>query len=101
METGAIHNNYQNLTLDFIEFTKHISIGLEEINIIFKNDYIEGILEIIINFINNINDKTDTKDNNIILPIKAFNQKENNLYIYFISDRISKINPFLKSITLF
>jgi len=77
-----LNNNYQNLTLDFIEFTKLISIGLEEINIIFKKDYIEGILEIIINVINNINDKTYTKDNNIILPIKAFNQKENNLYIY-------------------
>ena len=80
-----LNNNYQNLSLDFIEFTKLISIGLEEINIIFKKDYIEGILEIIINNINNINnitDKTNTKNNINILPIKAFNQKENNLYIY-------------------
>lgn len=77
-----LNNNYQNLTLDFIEFTKLISIGLEEINIIFKKDYIEGILEIIINFINNITDKIDIKNNINILPLKAFNQKENNLYIY-------------------
>ena len=31
-----LNNNYQNLTLDFIEFTKLISIGLEEINIILR-----------------------------------------------------------------
>lgn len=74
-----LNNNYKDLTLDFVDFTKLINIDLEEINIIFKKDYVEGILEIIINVIDNINDKTDTIN---ILPIKAFNQKENNLYIY-------------------
>ena len=86
-----LNNNYQNLRIDFIDFTKLINISLEEINIIFKKDYIEGIIEIIINNINKL------KTNETIIPIKGFNQKENNLYIYLKNIncwKLMEINEF-------
>lgn len=89
-----LNNNYQNLNLDFIEFTNNILISLEDLNIIFKKDYVEGIMEIIINNINN-------SENNTLIPLKAFNQKENNLYIYLKninSWKLMEANEFNKFI---
>ena len=71
-----LNNNFPNLEIDFIEFMNSITIGLEEINIIFKKDYVEGIIDIIITNIHNL------KNSIKVIPIKAFNQKENNFYIY-------------------
>ena len=102
-----LNTNYQNLTLDFMEFTKLISIGLEEIDIIFKKDYVEGILEIInnnIDNIDNITDKTGTKNNTNSLPIRAFNQKDNCLYIYlkkYNSWKLMKADEFCNYVHYF
>ena len=87
-----LNNNYSNFEYDFVDFTKSISIGLEELELIFKNDYINGIIEIINNIL--------IRNNNI--PLKAFNQKENCLYFYSKENKYWKIlenddfNKFIK-----
>lgn len=72
-----LNENYKPKdNFDFLKFTTNITITNNELELIFKHDYIDGILNIIINSI-----ETLSKEHNI-LPLKAFNHKEYILYIY-------------------
>ena len=72
-----LNENYKpNNNFDFLKFTTDISITNNELELIFKHDYIDGILNIIINTIEFL-----SRQHNI-LPLKAFNHKEYALYIY-------------------
>ena len=69
-----LNSNYNSSIYDFNNFTNSIIMGREELNIIFKKDYIEGITTIILNNLEKIESSNS--------PLKAFNQKEGILYIY-------------------
>ena len=72
-----LNENYKPKdNFDFLNFTNSINIANNDLHLIFKHDYIDGILNIITNAI----EKATTQDN--ILPLKAFNHKEYVLYIY-------------------
>ena len=72
-----LNENYKpNNNFDFLKFTNAINIRIEELELIFKQDYIDGIVNIIINAIEIL------KTENNIIPLKAFNHKEYELYIY-------------------
>tara|TARA_Y100000389_G_scaffold78364_2_gene75209 strand:+ start:923 stop:1717 length:795 start_codon:yes stop_codon:yes gene_type:complete len=67
--------NYDCSDFDFIKFLNSIQITNIELEKVFEKDYIDGIFQILIDYIEKI------KHNNEI-PIKAFNNKEGVLYIY-------------------
>jgi hypothetical protein len=72
-----LNENYKpKENFDFLKFTNSINITSNELDLIFKHDYIDGILNIITNAV----ELLSTHDN--ILPLKAFNHKEYTLYIY-------------------
>ena len=58
--------------LIFSEFIKNIKINDYELNIIFESNIIDGVVEIINNYLQRCE----------LYPIKAFEQKDNTLYIY-------------------
>lgn len=68
--------NFNNLDYDFYDFVNNIIVTNNELNMIFKNDYVNGIYEIIISYIE------DIKLIDKVIPIKSFTQKEGVLYIY-------------------
>tara|TARA_B100000902_G_scaffold282689_2_gene268713 strand:+ start:3161 stop:3994 length:834 start_codon:yes stop_codon:yes gene_type:complete len=74
-----LNNNFCDSLFDFNLFLDSISITSIELQIIFDKDYVDGIVDIIINYINKI------KENDKFVPIKAFNNKENILYVYLKS----------------
>ena len=72
-----LNQNYKpSNNFDFLDFTNEINITSKELDLIFKYDYIDGILNIIINAIEILSSQYN------ILPLKAFNHKEYVLYIY-------------------
>lgn len=72
-----LNNNYKpEDNYDFLNFTNSINITNNDLDLIFKYDYIDGIFNIIINKIELLSRKYN------ILPLKAFNHKEYVLYIY-------------------
>ena len=74
-----LNNNYSCREFDFYNFSTYLynNITDNDLHLIFKKDYVNGISEIIINFIEKI------KFENIYnLPIYAFNHKDGILYIY-------------------
>lgn len=58
------------------KFLDELIIDIDMLNKIFKFDYVDGILNILIEYI----EKTRVKD--LLIPIKCFNNKENVLYIF-------------------
>lgn len=68
--------NFDFDNFDFHDFINSINISLEDLEIIFKKDYVDGIVNIILNKINIL-------ENNV--PLKGFSTKENILYIYLKS----------------
>ncbi len=68
--------NFTNLSCDFNDFINGIDIGVNELDIVFQNDYVDGIYQIFINTFERMN------SNDICIPIKAFSQKDGILYIY-------------------
>ena len=58
------------------KFLDELIIDIDMLNKIFKFDYVDGILNILIEYI----EKTRVKD--LLIPIKCFNNKENILYIF-------------------
>jgi len=71
-------NQNSCLEIGFYELFLNIKLSEEDLNIVFEKDYINGIVEIILKFI-------DHKKNlfkNGEIPLKAFVQKEGILYIY-------------------
>ena len=71
-----LNNNFNFNNYDFDDFIKSINITSEDLEIIFKKDYLDGIVSIILN-------KVNILENNI--PLKGFSTKENILYIYLKS----------------
>ena len=68
-------NNNHIYDFTFHNFMDFIIIDNHLLNIIFQKDYIDGIFDIIIHFIEKLNSL------DIPIPIKSFNNKENILYI--------------------
>ena len=64
----------ENIKPNFIfsDFIENIKIDQYELDIIFENNIIEGIVEIINNYLQRCE----------VYPVKAFEQKDNTLYIY-------------------
>ena len=58
------------------KFLEELIIDIDMLNKIFKFDYVDGIFNILIEYI----EKTRVKD--LLIPIKCFNNKENILYIF-------------------
>ena len=58
--------------INYKEFISNIVISQEDLKIIFKSNIIDGIVEILENFIRDKND----------IPIKSFDQKDNTIYVY-------------------
>lgn len=71
-----LNNNFNFDNYDFNDFIKSINVTSEDLEIIFKKDYLDGIVSIILNKINIL-------ENNV--PLRAFSTKENILYIYLNS----------------
>ena len=69
--------NFANISIDFADFINNIDIGFDELDIIFKNDYVDGIYQILFNAIEKFKES-----NNVCVPIKAFNQNDGIIYIY-------------------
>ena len=65
-------NNNLKSDLIFSDFLKNIKIEQYELEIIFENNIIDGVVEIINNYLQRYE----------ISPIKAFEQKDNTLYIF-------------------
>ena len=63
---------YLNVGLNFKKFVDGLVINQEMLDKIFKYDYVDGILNIFIEYIKE----------SLLLPIKCFNIKENVLYIF-------------------
>lgn len=76
-----LNQNISCIEFDYIDFINSIVIGFEELDILFKKDYVDGIFQMIINTI----ERLRLNDTNI--PIKAFNHKDGILYIYLKSTR--------------
>lgn len=64
-----LNKNYDCGDFDFIKFLNSIEVTNSELEKVFEKDYVDGIFQILTDFIENI------KHNNEI-PIKAFNNKE-------------------------
>ncbi len=78
-----LNANSINLEFDFTDYMNSVNITEAELEIIFKKDYVDGILDIITNYIINIKDlKNKNINNNFVFPIKAFSHKDNTLFIY-------------------
>tara|TARA_E500000178_G_scaffold352340_2_gene415558 strand:- start:917 stop:1798 length:882 start_codon:yes stop_codon:yes gene_type:complete len=86
-----LNKNYDSLKIDYKSFINTINIDREELEIIFKHDYVDGFIQILINYIekykyNNrqeYDEVSNNSNNNIYdLPIKCFNHKEGEIYIY-------------------
>jgi len=71
-----LNSNFKLDNLDFHDFIKIIKIEKKELEIIFKKDYVDGIVDIFLNKI------LELKNN---APIKSFSTKEGILYIYLKS----------------
>ena len=74
-----LNNNFQCNIFDYNDFCKKLShdFNINDLECVFKNDYVNGCAQIIINFIEKI--KFENIHN---LPIYAFNHKDGILYIY-------------------
>jgi hypothetical protein len=70
-----LNKNYDCSEFDFIKFLNSIEVTNIELEKVFEKDYVDGIFQILIDYIEKI------KHNNEI-PIKAFNNKEGVLYAY-------------------
>lgn len=74
-----LNKNFDYSDFDFYQFINSIEISTKELLIVFEKDYVEGIFQIIVDYIERI--KHDTN-----IPIKAFSNKEGVLYIYLTSE---------------
>lgn len=74
-----LNKNFDYSDFDFYKFIESIQVTNKELFIVFEKDYIEGIFQIILEHIERIKHNTN-------IPIKAFNNKEGVLYIYFNSE---------------
>jgi len=74
-----LNNNFQCNIFDYNDFCKKLShdFNINDLEFVFKNDYVNGCAQIIINLIEKI--KFENIHN---LPIYAFNHKDGILYIY-------------------
>lgn len=94
-----LNANYTTNYVDFIEFINNIEIGNNELDIIFKKDYVDGICEIFSNYASGLNDLGKN------ISIKAFSNKDGVLYIYMNQDSDGNwctmneeyLNKFIKS----
>jgi len=84
-----LNKNYDLLKLNYISFINTINIDREELEIIFKHDYVDGFIQILINYIEKYKynsrqeyDEVNNNSNIYDLPIKCFNHKEGEIYIY-------------------
>lgn len=73
-----LNENYINNDNDFEDLIINIEIKEDDLNNIFENDYVIGIVKIIENNLNKLNTK----------PIKAFKSEENKLFIYLLNKSI-------------
>ena len=73
-----LNNNFNFDSYDFHDFINSITIKMEDLEIIFKKDYVDGIVSILLNKINEL-------ENNV--PLKGFNTKEGILYLYCKSSK--------------
>ena len=77
-----LYNKYEKLESEYCELKKYVTItknkiiAQEQLDKIFKYDYVDGIINIICEYITKLNVKGS------LLPIKCFNTKENVLYIF-------------------
>ena len=72
-------HDYMNMCAggnNITKFMDELAIGEDELQKIFKYDYVDGIFNIICDYIDKLNVKGS------LLPIKCFNTKENILYIF-------------------
>tara|TARA_B100000579_G_scaffold167398_1_gene136113 strand:- start:2 stop:658 length:657 start_codon:yes stop_codon:yes gene_type:complete len=71
-----LNKNFDLSDFDFIQFMNSIQITNQQLEIVFKNDYVDGIIQI-------LTDKIDKfREKNINIPITAFSNKDGVLYIY-------------------
>ena len=71
-------NNNDNKNYDFYEFISDINIRDKHLEYIFNSNYVKGVSAIIEELFDNDNDNDNDND----IPFKAFDQKENQLFIY-------------------
>ena len=81
-----LNKNFDCSDFDFIKFINSIQISDEELKLVFDKDYVDAIYQIIIDNIQKI------KNQNINIPIKAFNNKDGLLYICIYCDDNPAIN---------
>ena len=71
-----LNENFKRDYMNITKFMDELVITQAQLDIIFKYDYVDGIFNIICEYITKLNVK------NILIPIKCFNTKENVLYIF-------------------
>tara|TARA_Y100000591_G_scaffold323610_1_gene341692 strand:- start:1482 stop:2240 length:759 start_codon:yes stop_codon:yes gene_type:complete len=72
-----LNQNYC-LDVEFSELFLNIKLCVDDLNMVFENDYVNGVVEIILKFIEFC--KTEVKNGEI--PLRSFVQKDGVLYIY-------------------
>jgi len=70
------HDFMRDEGTNIVKFMDELVIGQDQLEKIFKYDYVDGIFNIICDYIDKLNVKGS------LLPIKCFNTKENILYIF-------------------
>ncbi len=70
-----LNKNYDYSEFDFIQFLNSIEVTNNELEKVFEKDYVDGIFQILIDYIEKVKHNND-------IPIKAFNNKEGVLYAY-------------------
>ena len=70
-----LNKNYDCSEFDFIKFLNSIEVTNIELEKVFEKDYVDGIFQILIDYIEKIKHASE-------IPIKAFNNKEGVLYGY-------------------
>lgn len=80
---GWLNEKFSDVQL-FTEWLNTIQITRSHLENVFKNDYINSIVQIIYEFIKNKNGENS--------PIKAFDQKENTLFVYSSSNKHMETN---------
>ena len=95
-----LNTNFVGMQYDFTDFIGELNlgIGVEELELVFKKDYVEGLFEIIMNFIERfrmgVGDGGGGGGDGGVggcFPVKAFSHKDGVLYIYFKNDGIWRV----------
>ncbi len=79
-----LNQNYKCDKFDLNYFISQLTFSMDDLHIVFKQNFVEGIMQILTKNIESYKNQNHdhNQNHNLILPIKAFVHKDNILYVY-------------------